>query len=219
MRQSLSGSEKDFLVGFLGNIKPYKRMEVLTALPKIIPPDGRPVRIVVAGRAELGYETQTSNILRQLDTESLIRIDKILPDEELDELIQACDVVILPYDRASNSGAAMLVLSNHGRLLASDLPIFRELEQALPQPWICTFHSQPCALSQSLLESTTRLAQHEPTPADEEQLENFLKAVSFSVCAGKLKTFYLALTGSPLILSDVSGLQQSGLKNEDSLTS
>jgi hypothetical protein len=153
--------------------------------------------------------------LRQLEQRRLVRIDTPLSDEELDELIQTCDVVILPYDRGSNSGAAMLVLSNHGRLLASDLPIFREIEQALQQPWVCTFCNEPMARSKSLFESITRLAECQPTLADEGRLKKFLEAVSFSVGAGKLKTFYLALTSGPPILSDVSDLQHGAFENQD----
>ena len=133
-RDRLTGGRNVFLVGFLGAIKPYKNIDALRDLPAQLA-DGRPVHVVVAGRVEPGHEEQAARALAALPAERLTRLEHRLSDAELDCLIQTVDVVLLPYARGSNSGAALLVLSNHGRVVGSGLGIFRELADQVGRPW------------------------------------------------------------------------------------
>ena len=55
-RQEIVGDGDGFLVGFLGSIKPYKNLAAVQSLPHSLR-DGRPVRVLVAGKAEAGTES------------------------------------------------------------------------------------------------------------------------------------------------------------------
>ncbi len=195
-RREFTGEKDALLVGFLGNIKSYKNLGVLTSLPKTLG-DGRLVRCVVAGRVEKRYREEAETILRQIPPGNLLRIDKPLSDEELNDLIRAVDVVMLSYSKGWNSGAAMLVLSNQGRILASDLPVFKELETTVGHPWVYTFASAKEAVSDSLVSVIEKIALDRIAPSDVEGLTRILDSRSFARGAEELRGFYTYLDGAP----------------------
>jgi glycosyltransferase involved in cell wall biosynthesis len=191
-RRDLIGESDALLVGFVGNIKPYKNLGALTSLPSRLS-DGRRVCVVVAGQVERGYEKEALETLRAIPPAHLLRIDKGLSDKELDDLIQAVDVVMLPYSIAWSSGAAMLVLSNRGRMVGSDLAVFTELESSPGHPWAYTFCPRPGETSASLAAVIEKIALNAATRADEEVLARFLTDRSWSRAAEDIKIFYESL--------------------------
>ena len=176
------------LVGFLGVIKPYKNVAALTHLPEQLA-DGRPVHLVVAGPAEAGHEAAIEAALAKRSPSRVTRLPARLSNRELDLLVQSVDVVLLPYQRGSNSGAALLVLSNKRRLIGSSLPIFRQLAEEVGAPWVLvsedTLEGWQTALEQ--------VAAHAPDTADRSRLDHYLQTHSFAAGADAIVSLYEAL--------------------------
>ncbi len=189
-RHALLGENGAFVVGFLGSIKPYKNIQALGALPSQID-GGRPVHLLVAGLVERGYEAAVQAVLEARPAGTVTRLDQRLSDEEFDRLIQIVDAVILPYDRGSNSGLAMLVLSNEARLIGSDLPIFQELAQAVGPPWV--YSSGVAGAPGGLADIVQHVAAREIVEADRQRLRGYLRSVSYSETAGHIAALYVRL--------------------------
>lgn len=190
LRARLSGGANCLLVGFLGDIRPYKNPEALAYLP---PRDslGREIKIVVAGAVDTTYDTAGIEAsLQRLPRNRLIRIKKRLSDHCLAEIIAAVDVVFLPYLRGSNSGFSMLVLGCGQRLLCSALPMFRDLMNRLGHPWVYAFDHQAQDLSVELQNALSRL-QHDVVDLDaRSRLRMFLEDCSFDRGAQQLRELY-----------------------------
>ena len=176
------------LVGFLGVIKPYKNVAALAHLPEQLA-DGRRVHLVVAGPAEAGQEAAVEAALANRSPSGVTRLPVRLSDRELDLLMQSVDVVLLPYQNGSNSGAALLVLSNRGRLIGSTLPIFRELAGEVGTPWVLVSEDTPGGW-QSTLE---QVAAQAPDMADQLRLDRYLETHSFAAGADAIMSLYEAL--------------------------
>ena len=184
-----------FLVGFLGAIKPYKNVDALRQLPQRLA-DGRLVHVVVAGRVEAGHEELAARALASLPPEQLTVLQYRLSDTELNHLIQAVDVVLLPYARGSNSGAALLVLSNHGRLIGSELGMFRELADQLGNPWVYALDHQT-ASCRSYADLIRRAAEEQPRDADLLALGDFLAGIDWAVAAEAVEQLCIRLRSKP----------------------
>lgn len=191
-RAALLGvDEPRFLIGFLGEIKDYKGLETLPLVPRQLV-DGTPVRLVIAGRVDPTYKKIADPILVRLGS-SPIRIDRRLSDVELEEFIQAMDVVLLPYTRGWNSGMAMLVLGAQSRILATNRPLFLEFQKALGPPWIYTFDGDP-DLSAATLAVALNSIQHDAVTADDQaRLQKYLAERSFKQVGQALQGFYRRL--------------------------
>ena len=188
-RRSLVGDGDALVLGYLGVLRPRKGLETVSLLPRHLS-DGREVRVVVAGETQDSFRSEAEAILGRLHPGLLVRLDKAVSDDELAALIQAVDAVVLPYTMGSNSGMALLVLSNHGRLLGSRLPVFAELEERIGAPWAYTFPvdaEDPAAAVAAVLE---RISDEPPGPADEDRLACFNANNSFSHGGKLLRDFY-----------------------------
>ena len=189
-RRALLGENGAFVVGFLGSIKPYKNIQALGALPNQIC-GGQPVHLLVAGLVERGYEAAVQAVLEARPAGTVTRLDQRLSDAEFDRLIQLVDAVILPYERGSNSGLAMLVLSNEARLIGSDLPIFQELAEAVGPPWV--YSSGAAGAPGGLADVVQDVAAREVAEADRQRLRRYLRSVSYSETAGRIAALYARL--------------------------
>ena len=195
-RRGLGCGDEVFLVGFLGAIKPYKNVDALRQLPQHLA-DGRPVHVVVAGRVEAGHEEVAEQALASLPAEQLTLLQHRLSDAEFNHLIQAVDVALLPYARGSNSGAALLVLSNHGRLIGSDLGIFRELAERLGRPWVYALDRQSTHPGYAGL--IARAAAEQPDEMDRLALADFLRSIGWQVAAEAVERLCLDLRSQPAL--------------------
>jgi beta-1,4-mannosyltransferase len=190
LRERLSGGANCMLIGFLGEIRPYKNPEALAYLPHQ-DSIGREIKIVVAGAVDSTYDTtQIEASLGRIPLTRLIRIKERLSDQCLSDLIGAVDVVLLPYLRGSNSGLSMLVLSCGQRLLCSALPMFRDLTNRPASPWVYVFDHQAKDLSAELEAALARF-QHDVVDTDaKSRLRAFLDDCSFDHGAEQLRQLY-----------------------------
>jgi len=195
-RRAVAGDEESFIVGFLGAIKSYKNIGAIALLPRSLA-DGRPVKLLVTGRIEAAYKSEAEAILAAVPAEMLVRIDRFVSDEELDELIQICDVCFLPYAKGWNSGAAILALGNRGRIVASNLPVFEELAETLGAPWVYCFDARadhydrnPARIAQSLPAVLEAAAADPVDDAARARLSHFLDENSFAAGTRRLEALY-----------------------------
>lgn len=173
------------VIGFLGTIKPYKNIAALTRLPRRLA-DGRHVHLLIAGPSEPGQDAEIKAVVAELQKPNMTRLPATLSDKDLDVLVQSVDAVFLPYQRGSNSGAALLVLSNRSRLIGSSLPVFRQLAGELGAPWV--FISEDTVEGwRSALE---QVAAHVPDTKDLERLDNYLSENSFAAGADAVRSLY-----------------------------
>ena len=191
-RRAVLGDQEAFVVGFLGSIKPYKNIHALAALPERVA-GARPVHLLVAGVAECGHEAAVQTVLAARPAGTVTRLDQRLNDEEFDRLIQIVDVVVLPYERGSNSGLAMLVLSNEARLIGSDLPIFQELAQGVGPPWVYCSGGKDAV--SDLAEVVHEVAAGKVAEGDRQRLRRYLQSVSYHETAGQIAALYARVCG------------------------
>ena len=183
LRRLLVGEDDVFLLGFLGNIKPYKNPAALRAIQATLV-NGRPVRTLIAGRIERGCEPEIQAIFDSLPSRQVIRIDRALTDLELDAFIQTVDVSLIPYSRGTNSGAAILVLANHGRFIGSGLPILKELAEEVGAPWV-TISEAPDMLPRAIEEAAlARIGEQ-----DRRHLLAYLDQAGFNASAHAIHEF------------------------------
>jgi glycosyltransferase involved in cell wall biosynthesis len=188
-RRAVAGDEESFLVGFLGTIKSYKNAAAIASVPRTLG-DGRPVKIVVAGRIEASYKREAEAILADVPADLLVRIDRFVSDEELDELIQITDAFFLPYTKGWNSGAVLLALSNRARIVASNLPVFEELAQSLGAPWVYCFDRDAARIAESLPAVLEAVAADPVDDAARARLSRFLDENSFAAGTRRLEALY-----------------------------
>jgi beta-1,4-mannosyltransferase len=192
LRERLSGGVNCLLVGFLGDIKPYKNPEALAYLPHQ-DSIGREIKIVVAGAVDSADNIEIEASLSRVPLKQLIRIRERLSDQRLADIIRAVDVVALPYLWGSNSGLSMLVLSCGQRLLCSALPMFRDLMNCVGPPWVYVFDHRAKDLSAEL-EAALSQIQHDVVDTDaKSRLRAFLDDCSFDHGARQLRQLYQEL--------------------------
>ncbi len=131
-----------------GALRPYKGTDIFAqALTKL--PD---ITGIIAGEI---WDEALGTQLRDLAAkhQNIRLIDRYFGNDEGALLFAACDVTVLPYRSVTGSGAAMAALGAGKPLVASDLPLFRELFA----PPLATFFTagNPADLARALTEVLT----------------------------------------------------------------
>lgn len=123
----LIGLEDDEVVLLaFGAIRPYKGFDRLVRLlPRLIEETGLRLRVMVAGPTMASIDN--SELLDAVEaTEGASITDKPIPDEQVQVMFKAADVVVLPYRQVLNSGVLMLGLSFGCRSVAPDNSVTRD---------------------------------------------------------------------------------------------
>jgi glycosyltransferase involved in cell wall biosynthesis len=92
---------------FFGYVRPYKGLDVLLeALPAVRA--RRPVTLVVAGEFYEPAAPYRERVARLGLAEAVRFLDRYLPDDEVEALFRAADLVVLPYRSATQSGVTQV---------------------------------------------------------------------------------------------------------------
>jgi beta-1,4-mannosyltransferase len=194
LREQLSDGANCLLVGFVGDIKPYKNPQALAYLPHE-DAIGRKIKIVVAGAVDSTFDTRQTEVpLSHILPTHLVRIRERLSDQRLADIIRAVDIVFLPYLRGSNSGLSMFVLSCGQRLLCSALPMFIDLANRPGPPWVYVFDHQAKDLSTELEAALSRIHSDAVDTDAKSRLQAFLDDCSFDRGAQRLRQLYERLS-------------------------
>ena len=192
-RLFLTQGAECLLVGLLGEIRPYKNPLAVQYFP---PSDanGQQLRLVVAGTIHASSDADTiEETFCKIEPPRLVRICERLSDEKLSELIQAVDLVFMPYLQGWNSGFAMFALACGARVLCSDLPMFQEIAETLGTPWVYIFDHDAADLSHELAMAVARVTQDRLEAADYARLERFIAAHSFEQAASQYANLFRKL--------------------------
>ena len=185
------------IISFVGDIKPYKGLDVLLDAFTGLEP-GR-ATLFVAGvfgvpgffQAPPDYVAEQKARLDALRKQghSVVVVERRLDDVEMLFAIRASDINVLPYRKITNSGLAMLVLGLRGRVLATDAPIFREMRGELGSEWVL--------LSEGGVDGEALMAAlpDRRDSAAEARLDAFLEVRRWPAIAAETLSFFRALCG------------------------
>ncbi len=91
----------------LGQIRPYKGLDLLVDAFEVLRRDDRPLRLLVAGRPGRGPGVR--ELVERLEhTPGTVTRLKRLPDQRLQVWLRAADLAVLPYHHILNSGSFLL---------------------------------------------------------------------------------------------------------------
>jgi len=157
-RKRLSLPENTPIILFFGIVRPYKGLKYLLEAIALLRDQGVKTFLVIAGEFWEGlniYEAQ----IKELKISNLIRIDdRYIPNEEVSVLLSAADLMVVPYVRATQSGAAEVALGSGLPLIITDI-----VAQGIPERNIDKVIIVPSANSKTLANAIQNLIQN-PVP-------------------------------------------------------
>lgn len=144
-------------VGLIGQLRPYKGVDLLLEAAAIAVRDLPDLTVVLAGRTSAEHRAEIDELVPP--GVRMVRHHDFLPDEEIGTWVQACNVLALPYRRILNSGSALMA-ATLGRpvILPDDTPLVRLYAD---EPWCASYAAGPGAAAR-LAEQIVRLAPGDP---------------------------------------------------------
>jgi beta-1,4-mannosyltransferase len=176
------------VVGFFGGIQPYKGLERLLVALQGTPPAAINLFIVGAFECDDNYRSRIRSHIAALRAGGhiVVFVEDRLGAEDFVDAIRACDLAAMPYRHAWNSGLAILALENNCRILTSDAPAFRELQEELGIHYVIVTEGD--LTGEALLEAAMR----KPTQSPERWVA-FSAARSWTKIASDTIEFYRVL--------------------------
>jgi beta-1,4-mannosyltransferase len=155
-KAELGLSSKDILLAFVGTLRRYKGIPAL--LRAFGGVTARDVTLLVAGECR---DAALAAELRQLSDGNdriQLRLGRVM-DETMVAMVQAADLVVLPFADVLNSGSALLALSLDTPVLVPRMGALIELQGELGPAWVRTY-SGP--LTDEVVESAIRATRTAP---------------------------------------------------------
>lgn len=115
------------LVLWQGIIFPYKGIDLLIEAWKRVEERTTNARLIIAGTGQPGLLDQIRSQVSQLGLQRVKLEFRFISAEELVGLYRAADIVVYPYRAITTSGALATGLALGKTIIATDLPVFREL--------------------------------------------------------------------------------------------
>jgi glycosyltransferase involved in cell wall biosynthesis len=110
------------LVLFFGFIKPYKGvMHLLDAAPLLKARYGQGVRVLVVGDVYGDRQPYRDRIAASGAGDIVSLVDGFVPDEEVEAYFVACDLVVLPYVSATQSGIVQIAYNYDRPVVTTDV--------------------------------------------------------------------------------------------------
>jgi beta-1,4-mannosyltransferase len=125
------------VVGFLGDIKRYKGIDILlAAFDETLP--GQACLFVAGTFPSPSYAEEIDARLAILAAKGhrIVFRDGRLDQPALVDAIRACNVVALVYREVANTGFALLALENCVPILTSNAAVFRDLQDEVGAEWV-----------------------------------------------------------------------------------
>lgn len=120
-RQKLGCSVDEKLMLFFGFVRPYKGLKyLLEAIPTVLK-QVENVRLLVVGE----FGNDRDEYMQQIDTlgirDAVQCYEGYIPDAEVEPFFAACDVVVLPYESATQSGIAQIAYGFEKPVIATNV--------------------------------------------------------------------------------------------------
>ena len=125
--QQLVATTQGPLVLWQGLIFPYKGVDLLLRAWSELESYCANCRLVVAGTGSPELLEQLRALAKQLGLQRVEFIFRFISTEELVSLYRAADIVVYPYKAITTSGALATGLALGKAMVASNLPVFREI--------------------------------------------------------------------------------------------
>ena len=134
MRRRLGISGDSRVVGYVGNLRPYKGLHSLVHAFSQLP--DRNLRLLLAGRAS-AHDRDVLAALAAGDPRITIEARRLDADE-FDACLLACDLVVAPFRDYLHSGSMVHALCAGRPLLTPDTPFSRSLAEEVGAQWVMT---------------------------------------------------------------------------------
>ena len=121
-----TGPEK-LLVLWQGIILPYKGVDLLLEAWKHIEAAGADARLLIVGTGATGLVNAIYQQIGHLNLRHVSFHPHFISSEQLVDVYRSADIVVYPYRTITTSGALATGLALGKTIVASDLPVFREL--------------------------------------------------------------------------------------------
>ena len=125
--QSFELDPRKLLVLWQGILSPYKGIDLLLEAWQSVEASNDDVRLLVVGTGPAELIEQIREQIRSLKLQRVQLHPRFISTEELVALYRAADIVVYPYRAITTSGALATGLALGKTIVASDLPVFREL--------------------------------------------------------------------------------------------
>ena len=125
--QSFAVEPGEVLVLWQGIIFPYKGIDLLLRAWEKVEAQSENTCLVIAGTGAPEFLDQIRGQVKELGLKRVKFLFRFISTEELVALYRAADVVVYPYRAITTSGALATGLALGKAIIASDLPVFREL--------------------------------------------------------------------------------------------
>lgn len=185
-RRLLGLDDDEIMLLCLGAIRPYKGFDRLVALvPRLESAVGRTIRVMIAGPTMASVDLAPLYDVVEKTKGATISAEAV-PDQQLHVLLEAADVMALPYRAVLNSGVLMLGMTFDKLCVAPRNPV---TEDAAASGLVELFDATS---EDALLEATVRAIERSQRPhaIDEE----FVDRYEPSAIAGKLAAEVRRLT-------------------------
>lgn len=131
-RSQLDIGYNKFLISFFGQIRPYKNVFQLIRAYQALDDN---IDLLIAGNpVHSSLENEIRRLSGNFDGISLML--KFIPNEELQYIFKATDLVVIPYQKVLNSGSVLLSLSYDTPVLVPDCGSMLELQHQLGECWV-----------------------------------------------------------------------------------
>ena len=121
-REQLSLSQSDKVILFFGFIREYKGLKhLIRAMPKIASTSSECKLLIVGDYFEGNKQVYTDLIESTGVSENIKVYDGYIPDDEVGIYFSACDLVVLPYESATQSGIVQIAYGFNKPVIATNV--------------------------------------------------------------------------------------------------
>lgn len=167
------------VIGFVGQIKLYKNVPALVRGFLALPFDAT---LLVAGKLDHAEKELVSLVQNQ---SRIVCRFEMIPEDEMQVYLNACDLTVFPYREILNSGSVILALSFDRPVLAPAKGAMAEVQKVVGCEWMMTYDG---ALTAEILGDALQWARDAARGSHCD-----LSALDWSLIAEKTKCAYQAL--------------------------
>ena len=160
-RERLGLRPRPPVVGFVGQIKPYKNVSALLRVFLEGPARNSTASLLIAGKPDRPALADELTALAGGRADVACRFGHV-PDDDMQFVLNACDLAVFPYRDILNSGSAILALSFHCPVLVPAKGAMAELRELIGPEWVMTYDGE---LTGAVLQQALRWAVESPRSA------------------------------------------------------
>lgn len=137
-RKNLDLEQDVRIILLLGSLRPYKSVD---GLIKSFRNTSDSTILLIAGQPDGKEYSDYLQDLSKGDTRIRLHFG-FVADDELQLFLNAADVAVIPFQKATNSGSVALALSFGKPVAVPDIPVFKELREIVSDKWMYLFQGE-----------------------------------------------------------------------------